>query len=307
MPFAHGLEVNALTLERSDGPELSATWSWPSGLLSEEAVRRSCPGLVRGVKGLGGSHRTARRRGHIPSDFPLVTLCQGEIEGLEVSYPNFEDVLPLSPLQEGLSSMLFTIRRGPDLYTVQVVLGLEGALDSQGLQDAAEALFERHANLRASFVHEGLSQPVQVILCRGGLPWRKSISAGLEVDGAVRGALGSVADPRARLALRAWLCALLRFSLIRLAADRHRLLLSNHHLLMDGWSLPVLVRELFVLYGHGGRKAALQRVTPSGTIWAGSPRRIARPPRPSGRGRSKAWRSRPGWQRLSRGGGSGSS
>ena len=38
MPFAHSLEVNAITLEQSDGPQLSATWSWPSALLSEEEV-----------------------------------------------------------------------------------------------------------------------------------------------------------------------------------------------------------------------------------------------------------------------------
>src|SRR5205823_6418162 len=48
-------------------------------------------------------------------------------------------------------------------------------------------------------------------------------------------------------------CApLMRFALIRLAADEHRLVLTHHHLLMDGWSLPVLVRELFTLYAHNG-------------------------------------------------------
>ena len=43
---------------------------------------------------------------------------------------------------------------------------------------------------------------------------------------------------------------LMRFALIRLAAERHRLLISNHHLLMDGWSAPVLVRELLRLYAR---------------------------------------------------------
>ena len=96
--------------------------------------------------------------------------------------------------------------QGPDLYTVQVVLGLEGPLDSQGLRVAAEALLERHANLRASFVHEGLSRPVQVILSEVALPWCEIDLSGLR-RGAVRGAPGSVAGPRARIALRAWPCA----------------------------------------------------------------------------------------------------
>ena len=48
---------------------------------------------------------------------------------------------------------------------------------------------------------------------------------------------------------------LLRFALIRLSADEHRLVLTNHHLLMDGWSMPVLVRELLTLYAQHGDAA----------------------------------------------------
>src|SRR5262249_27369256 len=58
-------------------------------------------------------------------------------------------------------------------------------------------------------------------------------------------------------------CApLMRFTLIRLSAQQHRLVLTHHHLLMDGWSLPVLVRELLTLYEHKGDGAALGRVAP---------------------------------------------
>ena len=55
---------------------------------------------------------------------------------------------------------------------------------------------------------------------------------------------------------------LMRFALIRLSADRHRLLISNHHLLMDGWSAPILVRELLEVYARHGSAASLPRVTP---------------------------------------------
>ena len=55
---------------------------------------------------------------------------------------------------------------------------------------------------------------------------------------------------------------LMRFALIRLGAERHRLLISNHHLLMDGWSAPILVRELLQAYAQGGSGASLPRVTP---------------------------------------------
>ncbi len=55
---------------------------------------------------------------------------------------------------------------------------------------------------------------------------------------------------------------LLRFTLIRLGADRHRLLFTSHHILMDGWSMPVLVQELLTLYGQRGDGGSLPRVTP---------------------------------------------
>ncbi|MEY7981619.1 condensation domain-containing protein, partial [Streptomyces pilosus] len=55
---------------------------------------------------------------------------------------------------------------------------------------------------------------------------------------------------------------LLRFTLLRLGPDRHRFVLTNHHLLMDGWSLPVLMGELFTLYDTGGDVTALPPVRP---------------------------------------------
>src|SRR4029079_5389185 len=55
---------------------------------------------------------------------------------------------------------------------------------------------------------------------------------------------------------------LLRFALLRLEAERHRLLISNHHLLMGGWAAPILVRELLQAYARGGRADDLPAATP---------------------------------------------
>ncbi len=45
---------------------------------------------------------------------------------------------------------------------------------------------------------------------------------------------------------------LLRFCLVRLSPARHLLLFTNHHVLMDGWSLPVLLGDIFALYRSRG-------------------------------------------------------
>ncbi len=55
---------------------------------------------------------------------------------------------------------------------------------------------------------------------------------------------------------------LLRFLLARLGADRWRLVVTGHHLLTDGWSMPVLGRELLTLYRAGDTRRQLPRVTP---------------------------------------------
>ncbi|MFE7676916.1 condensation domain-containing protein, partial [Streptomyces albidoflavus] len=55
---------------------------------------------------------------------------------------------------------------------------------------------------------------------------------------------------------------LLRCLLLRLAVDRYQLVLTHHHILLDGWSLPLLVRELFALYERGGDDAGLAPVRP---------------------------------------------
>ena len=262
LPPAHALEVNAVTLEERDGPQLSATWSWSGALLSEEAVSDLARGWFGALEALVRHTAKPGAGGHTPSDLPLVSVSQAEIDRLEAGYPKLEDVLPLSPLQEGLLFHALYDTQGPDLYTVQVVLGLEGPLDSDALRVAAEALLERHANLRASFVHDGLSRPVQVIVPEVALPWCEVDLSGLGPAQCEERLAQLLAQERS-LRFELGRGPLVRFSLIRLGLNQHRLLLSNHHLLMDGWSLPVLVRELFELYGQeGGQSAALPRVTP---------------------------------------------
>ena len=112
-----------------------------------------------------------------------------------------------------------------------------------------------------AFRHEGLSRPVQVIVARAKAPWRLIDLSSLDEAERERELARIVAADRIEpFDLAA--APLMRFALIRLSADRHRLLISNHHLLMDGWSAPVLVRELLQAYACQGSVASLPRLTP---------------------------------------------
>ncbi|NKZ06030.1 non-ribosomal peptide synthetase [Actinomadura latina] len=167
---------------------------------------------------------------------------------------DLEDILPLSPLQQGFFfHALFDAGAG-DVYTAQFVLDLEGPLDAAALRTAAETLLRRHANLRAAFWHEDLSRPVQVIPRTVELPWEEVTASGAEADAVV-------ARERAR-GFDMTAPPLLRFVLVRMGPERFRLIFTNHHILLDGWSTPILATELFLLYMQGGHDTGMPRVTP---------------------------------------------
>ncbi|MGK5545510.1 condensation domain-containing protein, partial [Streptomyces sp. URMC 127] len=88
--------------------------------------------------------------------------------------PGLQDVLPLSPLQEGLLFHAVYDAATPDAYAVQVAFDLEGPLDTGALRAAAEGLLRRHANLRAAFRQRGQGRPVQVIPREVAVPWREA-------------------------------------------------------------------------------------------------------------------------------------
>ncbi|SES00346.1 amino acid adenylation domain-containing protein [Streptomyces sp. yr375] len=167
--------------------------------------------------------------------------------------PELEDILPLAPLQEGLLFHALYDETALDVYTLQMAFDLEGALDAEALRAAARALLRRHASLRAGFWHEDLDEPVQIIPREVALPWADAdLSA---MDCAERDAEAeriAVADR-----LRRFDPAdppLLRFTLIRLGQARYRFLLTAHHLVLDGWSVQLLLGELFQLYARRGHE-----------------------------------------------------
>ncbi|HZC77986.1 MAG TPA: condensation domain-containing protein, partial [Ktedonobacterales bacterium] len=261
MALVHALEVNALTQDQLSGARLVARWTFAPRLIGEAQVRDLAERWFAVLAALARYARQPSAGGRTPSDLALMSLTQSEIEELERCYPEIEDILPLSPLQEGLLFHSLYERQGQDVYTVQLELSLAGPLEELRLKRAAQALLARHASLRAAFRHEQLSQPVQVIVPQVAVPWRSLDVCALEQAERAQAIAGLLEEERAgRFDVAA--PPLIRFALIRLAAADCRLVLTNHHLVLDGWSMPVLVRELLTLYGGGGEAAGLGRVTP---------------------------------------------
>src|SRR5262249_25367705 len=162
MALSHWLEVNALTLDESARARLRAHWSWAAALVTEEEVRDLAQRWFVALEELVRHAAAPGAGGRSPSDLPLVALTQAEIERLERHYPQIEDVLPLSPLQEGLLFHALYDAQAADVYMVQLELGLEGALDSAALEAAGWGLVFWPAGLGACFVDGGGSAAARV-------------------------------------------------------------------------------------------------------------------------------------------------
>ena len=153
--------------------------------------------------------------------------------------------LPLSFAQQRFW-FLERMAPGSPLYTIATPLLLRGTLDLAALSDSLEALVARHEILRTCFPLLD-DQPVQRIESSASIALEQlDLSA---LDPASRAA--AVPAHLASLAARPFDLAQsppARWSLLRLTADQHILLLCVHHIIMDGWSFGVLLRELATLY-----------------------------------------------------------
>ncbi|WP_330306332.1 MULTISPECIES: amino acid adenylation domain-containing protein [unclassified Streptomyces] len=152
------------------------------------------------------------------------------------------DVLPLSPVQEGLLFHAVRGSAGPDPYLVQARFRIGPSVDGAAVRAAVNALLERHPNLRACFRHKRLDRPVQIVPQKAQVPWAEADLTGLEpaeADNRMAALLREDAERRFDLARP----PLVRALLVRRDTGTE-LVLSVHHILIDGWSLPILERDL---------------------------------------------------------------
>ncbi|MEE4591909.1 amino acid adenylation domain-containing protein [Streptomyces sp. DSM 41524] len=261
-PIAHTIDITAMTQDLPGGPQLVADVSWAGELLSEDEVHELGQNWLTALTALVRHAEGPEAGGYSPSDLTLVPLTQDEIEAVEsAGAERLEDVLPLTPMQEGLLFHAQFDEDEPDLYTVQLGIDLAGPLDADRLRGAARTLLRRHANLRAGFRQQGLSRPVQVVAADVELPWVELDFRHLpEAERAAR--LDALMDEDRVRRFDPERPPLLRFTLIHMGDQLARFLMTNHHLLLDGWSGPLLMRELFTLYEADGDESALPEVTP---------------------------------------------
>ena len=167
-----------------------------------------------------------------------------------------EDAYPLSPVQEG---MLFHSLAAPDsgVYVQQSTCVLRGVLDVPAFRAAWQAVVDRHPVLRTSILWVDSDLTVQAVRREATIPleeldWRGSPAVG---QSALLEAF--LQADRQRGFVPSW-APLMRLALMRLDDGAHQLVWSYHHLLLDGWCLPILLREVLASYeaARAGRAVA---------------------------------------------------
>ncbi|MFD6967538.1 amino acid adenylation domain-containing protein [Streptomyces sp. NPDC059949] len=242
MRLPRALEFNAIAEPAASGQyELVTTLSWPDGMLTDEDVE-TIGGYFRealtGLAALDGG-------GHSPSDFGLVALTQADVD--ELDGPALRDVLPLTPLQEGLYFHSVFDDDSAGNYVEQQLLTLDGEVDADRLAAAATRLLTLFPNLAARFTALADGRVVSVLESGVEAPFTTLDRPGI-TDDEIRD--HAERDRRAGFDLATG--PLMRFTLIRAGSGRSVLVQTVHHVIADGWSVPPMLRALLAEYHAPG-------------------------------------------------------
>jgi amino acid adenylation domain-containing protein len=173
---------------------------------------------------------------------------------------NVEDIYPLSPVQGG---MLFHCIQEPGsgVYVVQYACTLAGKLDGEALRQAWQTVVERHPVLRTAFIWESIDQPVQVVRQRVTVPFVQHDWQALSPE-EHHSRFETLLQEDRRQGFDLAKAPVVRIQLFQLAPACHRMLWTFHHLIADGWSVALILKEVFALYEASGSNQSLSLPRP---------------------------------------------
>jgi amino acid adenylation domain-containing protein/non-ribosomal peptide synthase protein (TIGR01720 family) len=238
---AYAFELNS---EIYDG-ELHLTWCYDPARYRQPTVQALAQTYLNELDALR-AHCLSGVCRVSPTDFPLARLTQPQLDALHLPWNHIDDLFPLSPLQQGI---LFHALEAPEagFYLTQFSAEIKG-LDVERFKAGWQEAMRRHDILRASLLWEsGLETPLQVVHRRVELPWEERDWRGRELTPE---ALAEVREAEYARGVELDSPPLFRLLLVRLGEDRHYLVWTGHHVLLDGWSQSRLLGE--VLQWHRG-------------------------------------------------------
>ena len=172
----------------------------------------------------------------------ITPLPQHEVEEFLAREPAYESVRPLSPSQRALF-VHWMLSRDKSAYVDQYAFELEGPLDVDAFRAAWQQVVRRHSTLRTAFLRSVLSQPVQAA--------RREVDVDVtlfDAEALSAAELQALAQAEVSCGFTLAQPAQMRLLLLRLGAKQHRLLWTHHHIVLDGWSMGLLMQEVLALH-----------------------------------------------------------
>ncbi len=238
----HLIDINGIVVEG----ELQIDWLYSSSLHESETISKWADEFQQNLQEILVYCTEIGVGGYTPSDFPLAKISQSSLDVIQEKYPNLEDIYPLSPLQSG---MLFHSIDDQEngIYFEQVIGKIKGSFDVDKFNYAWQEVLKRHSTLRSAFVWENQLQPLQIVDKNVNFSiikhnWRNLSSA--EQSDKLKEYLIEDRQNKFRLDCP----PLMRFTIIQLDDSTWQWIWSHHHITLDGWSLPILFKEVLLIY-----------------------------------------------------------
>ena len=243
---AFQLEITGLIVKG----QLQIRFVYSKALHKEETIRHLADCFHSHFVNLLEESRT-QENNWTAADFPLAALNAEQLAVALAGASDVEDIYPLAPVQEG---MVFhsNYESEKGVYLQQVTGEINGVVDTAIFQKAWEQCINRHPSLRATFVLRDLPRPLQRIHSRVKLPfvcedWSALSSSALNTEEtASKWAELLKTDRQQGFSLE--VAPLMRLTLVKIQEQKWRFLWTHHHILLDGWSLPLIFRDVIAIY-----------------------------------------------------------
>jgi len=234
-PLSNWLTLNG----RVYGGELKVGWTFSREMFDEALIQGLADEYADELRLLIG--HCADHQGVTPADFPLARISQAQLDALPLDPRQIQDIYPLAPMQQGM--LFHTLHeQAAGHYLNQMRLDVSG-LDPERFRQAWQAVLDRHDILRTRFIWQGeLQQPLQVVHAHLKMPFTL-----LDWQGAAD-QLDDLAAAELQRGFDLNHAPLLNLIAVRTETNRHHLILTHHHILMDGWSTSQLLGEVLQRY-----------------------------------------------------------
>ena len=257
-PREYVFEINSLV----SGGRLQMAWAYSARLYQPQAMEQLTNAFVDAVRALiaGARDQSARaaRRWLVPADFPLAVIAQDELDRLAARGP-MADLYPLSPMQQGLLFHSVYESAQTSLYTLRFRGHVDGAVDPEAFREAWQIVLDRHDILRTGFVWNRTDRPLQVVYDAVRMPMDVQDWRHLPPDERDARLAAFVEDDERRgFDLEA--APLMRMALIRLGDAHWYAAWTTHHLITDGWSVPLVMTEVLAVYAAIASKQPVPRM-----------------------------------------------